>query len=197
MSILSISFRYIWPIPDKNLESAWDTMAELKSVGKVRYIGGSNFSLAQLKKADAIAPIDTLQPSYSLLNREIEKDILPLCASHGTGVLCYSPMGSGMLSGKMTRESINTLPDGDWRKAKSDVLREPQLSHNLALVDLLTDIGKKYGNSAGEIAIAWVLSNPDVSAAITGMRHPGQTTITAAAGVILDSVDIDKIESFF
>lgn len=186
-----------WPIPDDDLEAAWETMAKLKSTGKVRHIGGSNFSADQLEKAAAIAPVDTFQPNYSLLNRDVEKEVLPWCASHGTGVICYSPMGSGMLSGKMTRERVDSLPDDDWRKAKSDMLREPQLTHNLALVDLLADIGKKHSNSAGEIAIAWVLSNPTVSAAITGMRHPGQTAITAAADVTLDSEDIKKIDSFF
>ncbi|MCK5248834.1 MAG: aldo/keto reductase, partial [Spirochaetaceae bacterium] len=121
----------------------------------------------------------------------------PWCAVHNTGVICYSPMGSGMLSGKMTRERIAALPDDDWRKAKSDMLKEPHLSYNLALVDELKKIGDPYGRSAGEIAIAWVLSKSEVSAAITGMRHPGQTSITAAADVILDDNDLDKINRFF
>lgn len=186
-----------WPVPDDDLESAWATMAGLKRSGKVRHIGASNFSAAQLERAAAIAPVETLQPNYSLLNRDVEKEVLPWCASHGSGVICYSPMGSGMLSGKMTRERIGSLPEDDWRKSRSDMLREPQLTQNLALVDLLSEVGKNHGNSAGEIAIAWVLSNPAVSAAITGMRHPGQTGITAAADVILDSEDINKIASFF
>lgn len=186
-----------WPIPDEDLESAWETMAELKRAGKVRYIGGSNFSVAQLERASAIAPVDTMQPNYSLLNRDVEKEVLPWCASRGSGVICYSPMASGMLSGKMTRERIKSLADDDWRKSKSDMLREPQLSYNLSLVEQLTEIGNKHGNSPGEIAIAWVLSNPAVTAAITGMRHPGQTAITAAADVVLDKQDRDKIDSFF
>ena len=186
-----------WPIPDEGLEAAWETMADLKRIGKVRHIGASNFTVAQLERVVSIAPVETLQPSYSLLARDIEETVLPWCASRDVGVLCYSPMGSGMLSGKMTRERIAAMPEDDWRKSKSDMLKEPQLSKNLALVDILTEIGKKYGRNAGEIAIAWVLSNPAVSAAITGMRHPGQTAITSAADVILDDDDRALINRSF
>ena len=186
-----------WPVPDTEIEAAWETMADLKEIGKVRHIGVSNFSVSQLDRASSIAPVETLQPEYSLLARDIETDILPWCAVHNTGVICYSPMGSGMLSGKMTRERIAAMPDDDWRKAKSDMLKEPQLSYNLALVDELKKIGDPYGRSAGEIAIAWVLLKPEVSAAITGMRHPGQTSITAAADVILNDNELDKINRFF
>jgi aryl-alcohol dehydrogenase-like predicted oxidoreductase len=186
-----------WPVPDNELEEAWETMANLKKIGKVRHIGASNFSLSQLNRTDAIAPVETLQPNYSLIARDIEEEILPWCASRETGVLCYSPMGSGMLSGKMTRERIAALPEDDWRKSKSEMLREPQLSRNLALVEVLAEIGKKYERSPGEIAIAWVLTNPAVSGAITGMRHPGQTAITSAAEVVLDGDDMDRIDRFF
>jgi aryl-alcohol dehydrogenase-like predicted oxidoreductase len=186
-----------WPVPDDQLEAAWETMANLKRSGKVRHIGASNFSKSQLDRAQAIAPVETLQPNYSLMARDIEKDVIPWCVSHQTGVLCYSPMASGMLSGKMTRERILAIPEDDWRKSKSEMFREPQLSRNLALVDLITEIGKKYKRTPGEIAIAWVLANPAVSGAITGMRHPGQTAITSAADVVLDGNDLVRIEKFF
>ena len=186
-----------WPVSDKDIEAAWQTLAELKEAGKVRHIGVSNFSASQLDLAASIAPVETLQPNYSLIARDIEMDILPWCAMHNTGVICYSPMGSGMLSGKMTRKRIAAMPDDDWRKAKSNMLKEPQLSRNLALVDVLNEIANQYDRSAGEIAIAWVLSNSEVTAAITGMRHPEQTVITAAADVVLDKNDLDKINRFF
>ncbi len=186
-----------WPVSDKDIEAAWQTMAELKEAGKVRHIGVSNFSASQLDLAASIAPVETLQPNYSLIARDIEMDILPWCAMHNTGVICYSPMGSGMLSGKMTRKRIAAMPDDDWRKAKSNMLKEPQLSRNLALVDVLNEIANQYDRSAGEIAIAWVLLNSEVTAAITGMRHPGQTVITAVADVVLDKKDLDKINRFF
>ena len=186
-----------WPVSDKDIEAAWQTLAELKEAGKVRHIGVSNFSASQLDLAASIAPVETLQPNYSLIARDIEMDILPWCAMHNTGVICYSPMGSGMLSGKMTRKRIAAMPDDDWRKAKSNMLKEPQLSRNLALVDVLNEIANQYNRSAGEIAIAWVLSNSEVTAAITGMRHPEQTVITAAADVVLDKNDLDKINRFF
>ena len=186
-----------WPVSDKDIEAAWQTLAELKEAGKVRHIGVSNFSASQLDLAASIAPVETLQPNYSLIARDIEMDILPWCAMHNTGVICYSPMGSGMLSGKMTRKRIAAMPDDDWRIAKSNMLKEPQLSRNLALVDVLNEIANQYNRSAGEIAIAWVLSNSEVTAAITGMRHPEQTVITAAADVVLDKNDLDKINRFF
>lgn len=186
-----------WPVSDKDIEAAWQTLAELKEAGKVRHIGVSNFTVSQLNRAASIAPVETLQPNYSLIARDIEMDILPWCAMHNTGVICYSPMGSGMLSGKMTRKRIASMPDDDWRKAKSNILKEPQLSRNLALVEVLNEIANQYDRSAGEIAIAWVLSNSEITAAITGMRHPEQTVIIAAADVVLDKNDLDKINRFF
>ena len=147
-------------------------MAKLKEEGKVRNIGVSNFNVAQMKRAQAIAPITSLQPRYSLLHREIEAEILPFVARENIGVIAYSPMASGLLTGAMTPERIAALPADDWRRGNSD-FREPQLSRNLKLVRLLRAIGKHHGRSPGEVAVAWVLRNPAVTGAIVGARRPG------------------------
>lgn len=186
-----------WPSPDENIEKAWETMANLKRSGKVRHIGVSNFSTIQLERIEGIAPVETLQPNYSLLSRNIEIDILPYCKKRNIGVISYSPMASGMLSGKMTRERIATLPADDWRKRKGNMLNEPRLGKTLALVDVLTDIANQYGRSAGEVAVAWVLGNPCISAAIVGMRHPEQTAVISAENLELGNGDLDRIERFF
>ncbi len=148
-------------------------MASLKKEGKVRNIGVSNFSVAQMRRAQAIAPITSLQPRYSLVHRDIEDEILPFVAREGIGVIAYSPMASGLLTGAMTRERIAGLPADDWRKGHAD-FREPQLSRNLELVSLLQTIGQRHGRTPGEVAVAWVLGNPAVTAAIVGARRPDQ-----------------------
>ncbi len=186
-----------WPIPDSQLESAWEVMAELKEKGRVKHIGASNFSVSQLERCEAIAPVETMQPNYSLLAREIEKSILPWCVEQNLGIISYSPMASGMLSGKMTRQRIKTLPEDDWRKSRSDMLEEPKLSRNLALVDVLKKIADQYDRSAGEVAIAWVLSNAAITGAITGMRRPDQISIVAAGDLKLAQSDLNEIEKFF
>jgi len=186
-----------WPRPDENIVAAWETMANLKRVEKVRHIGVSNFSTAQLERIEAIAPVETLQPNYSLLSRGIEADILPYCKKRNIGVISYSPMASGMLSGRMTRDRIAALPADDWRKTKGDFLSEPHLTKKLALVDVLTDIANQYGRKAGEVAVAWVLRNPSISAAIVGMRRPEQTEVIAAENLEFSKDDLDKIERFF
>jgi len=184
-----------WPNPDENIERAWETMANLKRIEKVRHIGVSNFSTAQLRRIEAIAPVETLQPNYSLLSRNIEADILPYCKKLHIGVISYSPMASGMLSGKMTRERIERLPADDWRKKKG--VFEPKLTKILALADVLTNIANQYERSAGEVAVAWVLKNPAISAAIVGMRRPEQTTVIEAENLVLSKDDLDRIEHFF
>ncbi len=175
------------PDPDsRELEEGWATLSNLKREGKVRWIGVSNFNLQQLGRAIAIAPVTSLQPRYSLLHREVEADILPHCQSEGIGVIVYSPMASGLLTGAMTRERIAKLPKDDWRKGHPD-FTEPNLSRNLALVDRLQAIGRRRGRSAGEVAIAWTLRNPAVTGAIVGARnarqaegvmHPGELNLT-------------------
>ena len=186
-----------WPDPDGDIEEGWATMAALQKEGKVRYIGVSNFSVKQMRRAQAIAPITSLQPRYSLLHREIENEILPFVSEENIGVLVYSPMASGLLTGAMTRERIAALPADDWRKRHGD-FNEPQLSNNLQMVRLLRSIGKRHGLSAGEVAIAWVLRNPVVTGAIVGGRRPEQVRgIINAASFRLTAGELDEIETFF
>jgi len=186
-----------WPIPDEDIEEGWATMARLKEEGKVRNIGVSNFNVAQMKRAQAIAPIASLQPRYSLLHREIEAKILPFTNWQNIGVLAYSPMASGLLTGAMTPERIASLPSDDWRRENSD-FREPQLSHNLRLVRLLRAIGNHHGRSPGEVAIAWVLGNPAVTGAIVGARRPDQVRgVLGAAEFRLSPRELAEIEGFF
>jgi aryl-alcohol dehydrogenase-like predicted oxidoreductase len=183
-----------WP-EDADLEEAWEMMETLRSEGKVRYIGVSNYSIEQMSKSMKIAPVSSLQPPYSLINRDYEKEILPFCKENGIGVIVYSPMGSGLLTGAMTRERIAAMPSDDWRK-KSSHFQEPALSRNLALVEKLKSIGKKYGHSAGEVAIAWTLRNPAVTAAIVGGRSAAQVDgISHACDLKLTGEDLAEIES--
>ncbi len=178
-----------WPIPKQQIEEGWETLVQLKEEGKVRHIGVSNFSVAQLKKIGAIAPVTSLQPPYSLVHPEVGEEILPYCLDQEIGVICYSPMASGMLSGKMTRERIEQLDPTDWRH-KSDDFKEPVLTRNLALQETCRKIGEKHGRTAGEIAIAWVLENPAVTGAIVGMRGPDQVDgVVNASTVQLDDDD--------
>ena len=169
-----------WPIPDPEIEEGWSTLAELKREGKVRHIGVSNFNVEQLRRAEQIAPVETLQPPYSLILPDVEQSILPYCQQHTIGVMVYSPMASGLLSGAMSRERIANLPDDDWRRGNREY-QEPRLSRNLALADLLAEIGQAHDITAGVIAIAWALHNPAVTAAIVGSRNPGQVDATVAA----------------
>ena len=142
-----------WPDPDEDVEEAWTTFAELKSEGLVRHIGVSNFDVAQLRRAQAIAPVETLQPPYSLFERSIEDEILPFAEREGIGVICYSPMASGLLSGAMTPERIAALPDNDWRK-HDPRFNEPELSDNLAHVERLRAVAERHDTTAGAIAVA-------------------------------------------
>jgi len=183
-----------WPIPDGEVEEGWSALAELKEQGLVRHIGVSNFSVAQLERTEAIAPVETLQPPYSLLDRDVEPDVLPWCEEHDVGVIVYSPMASGMLTGRMTRERIESLPADDWR-SKSDTFREPQLSRNLELVERLKRVADRHGVEPGAVAVAWTLRNPAVSGAITGFRRPDQVgPIVVAAGLELSDEDIAELE---
>src|SRR6202166_766832 len=186
------------PEPDSpELEEGWSTMADLKREGKVRWVGVSNFNVAQLKRAKAIAPVTSLQPPYSLLHREIEDDILPYCLREGIGVIVYSPMASGLLTGAMTRERAAKLPKDDWRSSHPD-FTEPNLSRNLALVELLREIAKRHNRSAGEVAIAWSLHHPAVTGAIVGARNARQAEGVMRAGDLrLNDKEVNKIEEFF
>ena len=162
-----------WPRPDEEIEEGWAALAELQREGKVRWIGVSNFSVAQMRRAEAIAPISSLQPPYSLIRPEVEHEILPYCQKHNIGVIVYSPMYSGLLSGKMTAERIKNLPPDDWRQRDPE-FQMPRLEQNLRLVSTLTEIGKKHGVEPGVVAIAWTLHHPAVTAAIVGARRPSQ-----------------------
>ena len=185
-----------WPDPDSDIEEGWSTLAALKQEGKVRHIGVSNFSAEQMQRAEKIAPVETLQPPYSLVQPDVEKEILPYSQQHNIGVIVYSPMASGLLTGSMTRKRIANMPDDDWRK-KGTEFQEPRLSRNLALADLLTVIGKAHNVPAGVVAIAWTLHNPAVTAAIVGARHPGQVEETIAASEFrLSESEYEQIRQF-
>lgn len=188
-----------WP-PDPDsaaLEEGWSTLADLKREGKVRWIGVSNFNVSQLKRARKIAPVTSLQPPYSLVHREIEDEILPYCLREGIGVIVYSPMASGLLTGAMTRERAARLSNDDWRKGHPD-FTEPNLSRNLELVDRLREIAKRHNRSIGEVAIAWTLRNPAVTGAIVGARNARQADGVMRAGDLrLSDKEINEIEDFF
>ena len=183
-----------WPIPEEDIEEGWSAFAELKEQGLVRHIGVSNFDVEQMQRIQKIAPVETLQPPYSLIAREIEDEILPFTEREGIGVLAYSPMGSGLLTGTMTRERIEHLPEDDWRK-HSEQFQEPRLSEHLALVERLRTVAEGHGTTPGAIAVAWTLRNAAVDAAITGFRRPDQVaSILAAADLELSENDIATIE---
>jgi len=185
-----------WPEPDEDIEEGWIEMARLKQEGKVRNIGVSNFNADQLGRAWSIAPIASLQPPYSLLDRRIEKDVLPFCQEHSIGVIAYSPMKSGLLSGAMTRERAADLPKDDWR-SRNPEFQEPRLSRNLQLVELLHQIGMRHSLSPGDVAIAWTLANPLVTAAIVGVRRPDQVSgVIGAATFRLNQAELDEIQQF-
>jgi aryl-alcohol dehydrogenase-like predicted oxidoreductase len=185
-----------WPRPDEYIEEGWEAMAELKDEGKVRHIGVSNFDVSQMERIGEIAPVETLQPPYNMLNRGVEEEILPYCGENDTGVIVYSPMRSGLLTGKMTPERVANLPSDDWRRNAQD-FQEPRLSRNLELVELLEEIGADHGLSPGEVAIAWTLRHPAVTAAIVGGRRPDQVDgIIGAAELRLSKDELDRLESF-
>jgi aryl-alcohol dehydrogenase-like predicted oxidoreductase len=185
-----------WPIEDQDIEAAWTTMAELQREGKVLHIGVSNFSVAQMERCIAIAPITSLQPPYSLLNRGAEPEILPFCKDSHIGVINYSPMSSGMLSGTMTKERVANLPADDFRRNAKNY-QEPLLSRNLDLADFLKQIGARHGVSAGVIAIAWTLANPAITGAIVGGRSPEQVDgVWPAATFFLSDSEKQEIQAF-
>jgi aryl-alcohol dehydrogenase-like predicted oxidoreductase len=185
-----------WPRPDEDIEEGWEAMAELKEEGKVRHIGVSNFDVEQMERIREIAPVETLQPPYNMLKRGIEDEILPYCQENDIGVIAYSPMRSGLLTGKMSPERVANLPADDWRRNSSD-FQEPRLSRNLELVSLLEEIGVEHGCSPGEVAIAWTLGHPAVTAAIVGGRRPDQVDgIIGADDFRLSDDELDRIEAF-
>jgi aryl-alcohol dehydrogenase-like predicted oxidoreductase len=183
-----------WPNPEPDIEEGWAAMAEVKEQGLARHIGVSNFNVAQLRRISSIAPVETLQPPYSLIERGAEDEILPYAERQGIGVIVYSPMGSGLLTGGMTRERIAGLPADDWRKT-DPAFTEPRLTGHLELVERITAVAARHDVSPGAVAAAWTLRNPAVGGAIVGLRRPGQVEpILAAANLELTDADIRQIE---
>jgi aryl-alcohol dehydrogenase-like predicted oxidoreductase len=185
-----------WPMPEDEIEEGWSTMADLQREGKVRWIGVSNFTVAQMERAQAIAPITSLQPPYSMVNRSVEPEILPFCEKHGIGVINYSPMVSGLLTGAMTKERVAAFPKDDFRR-NAKQFQEPQLTRNLALADLLGSIGARHGVTAGVVAIAWTLHNEAITAAIVGGRSAKQVDgVFPAANFRLSEAEFAEIGTF-
>jgi len=175
-----------WPLPDEDIEEGWEAIMELVHEGKVRYGGACNFSVEQMERISKIAPITSLQPPYSMIKPEIEGEILPYCEKHSIGVIVYSPMQAGLLTGKFSKSRARSLPDDDWRKADPN-FQEPLLSINLDMVEKLSAIAKENDISMPVLSIAWTLRRPEVTAAIVGARRPGQIEETIqAANVNLD-----------
>jgi aryl-alcohol dehydrogenase-like predicted oxidoreductase len=187
-----------WPPEDNGpgLEEAWSTLAALQKEGKVRWIGVSNFNAEQIKRAEKIAPVTSLQPPYSILRRQIEESTLPYCQQRGIGVMVYSPMFSGMLTGGMTRERAKNLPKDDFR-SRNPEFQEPKLSRNLELVEKIKEIGARHGRNPGEVAIAWTLRRPVITGAIVGSRNAKQAEGVMRAGDLqLSEKEIAEIDAF-
>lgn len=173
-----------WPADDlAETEEGWRELAKLRQEGKIRWIGASNFNLDELQAVQRIAPVTSLQPPYSLIRRTAEIELLPYCQSQNIGVICYSPMGSGLLTGTMTRDRIAALPTNDWR-TRNPEFQEPKVSRNLEIAQVLKEVAQHHGVSAGEVAIAWVLHNPAVTGAIVGARNAKQVEGIIAAGTL-------------
>jgi aryl-alcohol dehydrogenase-like predicted oxidoreductase len=170
-----------WPDPDAEIEEGWTALAELQKEGKVRWIGVSNFKPPQMERARAIAPVTSLQPPYSILSPDIEQEILPYCARHNIGVIVYSPMKSGLLTGAMTRERVAQMPEDDFRQRTVN-FKEPLLTRNLNLVERMREIGNRHGRTPGEVALAWTLRRPEVTGAIVGLRSARQVEGIIGAG---------------
>ncbi len=185
-----------WPNPDTEIEEGWNALSRLKEQGKIRWIGVSNFNVDQMKRAQKIAPITSLQPPYSMLRRAIEAEILPFTMANGIGVINYSPMVSGLLTGKMSAERVEAMPADDWRR-NSVEFNEPRLSRNMRLVELLREIGADHGVAPGVVAVAWTLHHPAVTAAIVGGRSARQVEELAPALMFrLSGEEYERINAF-
>ncbi|SFL24571.1 aldo/keto reductase [Geodermatophilus ruber] len=184
-----------WPIPDDDIEEGWSALADLKAAGKVRFIGVSNFSASQMARCELVAPIDAIQPEYSLVDRTAEEEVLPYAEKVGIGTVTYSPLKHGLLSGSMTRERVAALTPSDWRRGHEQYT-EPKLSENLRLVDALREVAGRHGCTVSEVAIAWVLRRPAVTSAIVGPRRPEQLgDLVGAADLQLRDEDLATIEA--
>jgi aryl-alcohol dehydrogenase-like predicted oxidoreductase len=186
-----------WPEPPEDIDEGWQTMVKLKEEGKVRWVGVSNFSAEQMAQVAKYGPITSLQPPYSMIRRDVEASVLPYCQSHNIGVIVYSPMQSGLLTGTWSKERLAALPGDDWRREKNKHFQEPLFSRNLRLADLLRRVGGRHGRTAGEAAIAWTLRHPAVTGAIVGARKPGQLKeLVGAADWRLTAAEVQEIEDF-
>ncbi|MBY0461015.1 MAG: aldo/keto reductase, partial [Gemmataceae bacterium] len=186
-----------WPEPPEDIDEGWHTVVKLKEEGKIRWAGVSNFSAEQMAQVSKFGPITSLQPPYSMIRPEVEESVLPHCLANNIGVIAYSPMASGLLTGAMTRERLAALPPDDWRKEKNRHYQEPLLTRNLNLVEVLKAIGARHGRTPGEVAIAWVLRHPAVTGAIVGARKPGQLKeLVGAADWRLTPAEVDELDSF-
>lgn len=185
-----------WPNPEGEIEEGWEQLAKFQQQGKVRWIGVSNFSVEQMKRVQKIAPITSLQPPYSMLRRAIEEEVLPFAQAQGIGVINYSPMVSGLLTGAMTAERVAAFPADDWRRRAVE-FNEPRLSKNLRLVELLREIGSGHGVEPGVVAVAWTLRHPAITAAIVGGRNPKQVEgLAPALDFRLTDEEYGRINSF-
>ncbi len=185
-----------WPEPDEDIEEGWEAMLQLKLEGKVRWVGVSNFNVSQLKRIQALGPVTSLQPPYSIISPEIETELLPFCKHNDIGVIVYSPMKSGLLTGKMTRKRIAAMPEDDFRRRVAQ-FQEPKLTRNLNLAELLRSIGEKHGRTPGEAAIAWTLRHPAVTGAIVGLRSAEQLDgVRGALEFRLNAEEVTEITKF-
>jgi aryl-alcohol dehydrogenase-like predicted oxidoreductase len=183
-----------WPDPDEDIEEAWEEMAKLADEGKVRFIGVSNYNVEQIKRVQKIHPVTSLQPPYSMIHREVEDELLGYCAQNNIGVLAYSPMQRGLLTGKFSQERLAALAIDDHRRRNPD-FHDPQFTATLQLVDKLKEIARRNGKTCAQLAISWVLRRPEITAAIAGARRPAQIVETApASDWTLSQQDIDEIE---
>lgn len=185
-----------WPNPENEIEEGWETLARFREQGKVRWIGVSNFSVEQMKRAMKIAPVTSLQPPYSMLRRAIEQEILPFAQANGIGVINYSPMVSGLLTGKMTAERVANFPADDWRRRNVE-FNEPRFTRNMKLVELLRTIGSEHGVGPGVVAVAWTLHHPAITAAIVGGRSAQQVDgLVPALHLRLSEEEYRRINTF-
>lgn len=184
-----------WPIPEGQIEEGWTEIARLIQEGKVRYAGVSNFSVEQIKRIQPIHEVASDQPEYSLLEPGPEKELLIFCFENRIGVVAYSPMASGLLTGKYTRQRVAALPDDDWRKTRDPNFQPPLFDRNLELVEKLREIAARTGHTPGQLAVAWVLRRPEVTSAIVGGRSPQQVKeIIPAGDWVLSQQEIGEID---
>jgi len=184
-----------WPRPAPQLEEGWGEIARLIADGKVRFAGVSNFSVEQIKRVQAIHPVASLQPPYSMLQRSVEKELLAFCRANRIGMIAYSPLQKGLLTGKVNREYLASLPADDHRTKRDPMFLEPLLTENLKKVDALRSIADARKISMSELALAWILRRPEVTAVIAGGRTPEQIRGTARAmDVVLSEADLKAIE---